>query len=170
MTTLLGVDLVGRPVLVAGGGPVAARKVSALAGDGAMVHVVSPMLCEALVDLVDEVTVRWSRREVSLDDVDGVWLVVSATGDAPVDRAVCARATAGGTFSICAGAADEGTARTPAVLDHAGLRVGVVSTGRPDPARTASVRDALSVHLETADLDLGPRRPLRLLTSGRMTA
>ena len=36
MTTLLGVDLVGRPVLVAGGGPVAATKAAALVADGAL--------------------------------------------------------------------------------------------------------------------------------------
>lgn len=170
MTTLLGVDLVGRPVLVAGGGPVAARKIAWLVADGALVHVVSPVLCETLADLVDGGTIRWSERTVSLDDVDGSWLVVAATGDAAVDRVLCARATSQRSFSICAGAADRGTARTPATSEHAGLRVGVVSTGRPDPARTASVRDALAAHLRSTEVDLGPRRPLRLLASGRMTA
>ena len=37
MTTLVGLEVEGRPVLVAGGGPVAARRATALAADGAVV-------------------------------------------------------------------------------------------------------------------------------------
>ncbi len=167
MTTLLGVDLVGRPVLVAGGGPVAATKAAALVADGALVHVVTPIVCEAMLDVVDEASVTWSQREVALDDVEGTWFVVAATGDALVDRGLCERATAARVFSVCAGASEHGTARNPAVTDHAGVRVGVVSTGRPDPARVVSVRNALAVHLETADLDLRARRR-QSATKGRV--
>jgi len=167
MTTLLGVDLVGRPVLVAGGGPVAATKASALVADGALVHVVTPIVCEAMLDVVDEASVTWSQREVTHDDVEGTWFVVAATGDALVDRGLCERATAARVFSVCAGASEHGTARNPAVTDHAGVRVGVVSTGRPDPARVVSVRNALAVHLETADLDLRARRR-QFATKGRV--
>ncbi|MGO1294869.1 MAG: NAD(P)-dependent oxidoreductase, partial [Cellulosimicrobium funkei] len=52
MTTLLGIDLAGRTVLVAGGGPVAARRARAMADDGAHVRVVAPHVCEDLRDLV----------------------------------------------------------------------------------------------------------------------
>ncbi len=52
MTTLLGLDLAGRTVLVAGGGPVAARRARAMADDGAHVRVVAPQVCEDLRDLV----------------------------------------------------------------------------------------------------------------------
>lgn len=158
MTTLLGVDLVGRPVLVAGGGPVAATKAAALVADGALVHVVTPIICEAMLDLVDDVSVTWSQREVRLEDVEGRWFVVAATGDGPVDRALCERATSGRIFSVCAGSSEHGTARNPAVTDHAGMRVGVISNGRPDPARVVSVRNALATHLETGNLDLRARR------------
>ena len=158
MTTLLGVDLVGRPVLVAGGGPVAATKAAALVADGALVHVVTPVVCEAMLELVDGAGVTWSQREVCVDDVAGTWFVVAATGDRLVDLDLCGRATAERVFSVCAGAAEHGTARNPAVTDHAGLRVGVLSTGRPDPARAVAVRNALAVHLQTSELDLRARR------------
>lgn len=168
MTTLLGVDLVGRPVLVAGGGPVAAAKAAALVADGALVHVVTPIVCEAMLELVDKASVTWSQREVALDDVDGTWFVVAATGDTSVDRGLCERATAARVFSVCAGASEHGTARNPAVTDHAGMRVGVVSTGHPDPGRVVAVRNALAVHLEGADLDLRPRRRRAKETPGRV--
>ncbi len=158
MTTLVGVELAGRPVLVAGGGPVAATKAEALVADGALVHVVTPVVCEAMLDLVDGAGVTWSQREVDVEDVAGTWFVVAATGDAEVDRALCRRATTERVFSVCAGASEHGTARNPAVTDHAGLRVGVVSLGRPDPARAVAVRNALAVHLASAQLDLRARR------------
>lgn len=167
MTTLLGVDLVGRPVLLAGGGPVAAAKAAALVADGALVHVVTPIVCEAMLDLVGQVSVTWSQREVALDDVAGKWFVVAATGDSSVDRGLCERATAARVFSVCAGSSEHGTARSPAITDHAGLRVGVVSVGPPDPARVVSVRNALAVHLETAELDLRARRR-QAATKGRV--
>ncbi len=159
-TTLLGVDLTDRRVLVAGGGPVAALKAGALAGDGAHVHVVAPQLCEDLRDLfaASPERLRWSDREVSAEDLDGVWLVVAATDDAAVNRELCAAATAQRIFSVCAGSAADGTARTPAMAEHAGLRVGVVSAGRPDPTRVVRTRNALSLHLQTADLDLRAAR------------
>ena len=158
MTTLLGVDLVGREVLVAGGGPVAATKTGALVADGAIVHVVSPDVCEEMQDLVELPGVTWSRREVEPADVAGRWFVVAATGDPRTDRDLCALATRERVFSVCAGSAEHGTARNPATTDHAGVRVGVVSTGRPDPARVVAVRNALAVHLATGDVDLRARR------------
>ncbi len=168
MTTLLGVDLVGRAVLVAGGGPVAAAKATALVADGALLHVVSPVVCEVMRDLVEQPSVTWSEREVELADVAGTWFVVAATGDRRTDRELCEQATAERVFSVCAGSAADGTAANPAVADHAGLRVGVVSVGRPDPARVVSVRDALALHLEAGDVDLRQRRRGAPGTPGRV--
>lgn len=158
MTTLLGVDLRGRRVLVAGGGPVAALKARGLAADGALVDVVSPVVCESLRDLIDEARVHWHPREVLPTDGDDAWLVIAATGDREVDTALCERATAHRVFSVCAGASEHGTARNPAVTEHAGVIVGVVSAARPDPGRVVRVRDALADHLASGGVDLRTRR------------
>ena len=48
VTTMLGLELTGRRVLVVGGGPVAARRVQSLLADAARVVVVAPQLCEVL--------------------------------------------------------------------------------------------------------------------------
>ncbi len=157
-TTLLGVDLTGRPVLVAGGGPVACLKASALARDGAVVHLVAPQVCEDLADLLATGVGTWSRREATVEDIQDSWLVVAATDDPAANRRLCAAATARRIFSVCAGSARDGTARNPALAEHAGLRVGVVSSGRPDPVRVVRTRDALALHLLTGDLDLRPVR------------
>jgi len=157
MTTMLGVDLTGRRVLVVGGGPVAARRVQALLADAARVVVVAPQLCEALVELRTWGELEWHAREVAAADLDGAWLVHTATGDRATDAAVVGWAHERQTFCIDAGAS-HGSARTPATTQHGEILVGVVSTGAPDPRRTQVVRDAISTHLREGHVDLRRHR------------
>lgn len=177
MTTLIGLDLAGRTVLVAGGGPVAARRARATWADGAVVRVVAPQLCEDLRDLVAEGAgrVTWAARDVREQDLDDAWLVVAATDDSGANRDVGAWAHARRTWCVNAGAAHEGSARTPATTRHGDVLVGVVTdvsaphatpvapgadTGPgPDPRRVRTVRDAIAEHLRAGGADRRRRRP-----------
>ncbi|WP_026075236.1 precorrin-2 dehydrogenase/sirohydrochlorin ferrochelatase family protein, partial [Cellulomonas massiliensis] len=147
MSTLLALDLLGHRVLVVGGGPVAARRAAALVADGAEVVVVAPDACEPMRELVERGDARWERRDVREDDLDGVWLVHTATGDRAADAAVGRWAAERRVFCVDAADAGRGTARTPATTTVGDVTVGVVSTGAPDPARSAAVRDALAATL-----------------------
>ncbi|GIG29987.1 uroporphyrinogen-III C-methyltransferase [Cellulomonas marina] len=161
MTTLLGLELAGRRVLVVGGGPVAARRAEALLADGAEVLVVAPELCEALAQVVRAGRVTWRAERVRPEHLDDAWLVHTATGVPAVDEAVVAWAAERRTFCVDAGGGDRpaaGTARTPATARRDGLLVGVVSTGGADPRRSVAVRDALLGHLDTGAVDLRRRR------------
>ncbi len=71
------IDLEGRDCLVAGGGEVALRKVRSLADYGAHVKVVAKEVCPGLRDTETDI----EEREVCASDVDGMCLVVDATGD-----------------------------------------------------------------------------------------
>ncbi|OJV57582.1 MAG: uroporphyrinogen-III C-methyltransferase [Cellulomonas sp. 73-145] len=158
MTTLLGIDLTDRPVLVVGGGPVAARRLAHLRDEGARITVVAPAVCEDVVALLDDV--RWEAREVREQDLDGMWLVHTATGSPLADAEVAGWAAARRIWCVNAGDATRGSARTPALTASGEVLVGVVSTGAPDPGRTAAVRDALAEHLRTgADLRRRRRPP-----------
>ncbi|RYV49656.1 uroporphyrinogen-III C-methyltransferase [Pengzhenrongella frigida] len=159
MTALLGLDLTGRRVLVAGGGPVAARRVRALVLDGADVLVVAPQVCEEIAELVGDRSIAWRTAEVAEGDLDGAWLVHTATGDRATDAAVAAWAAARRTWCINAGEASVGSARTPAVARVGEVVLGVVSAGAPDPRRSRTVRDALAEHLRSGGADLRRRRP-----------
>jgi uroporphyrin-III C-methyltransferase/precorrin-2 dehydrogenase/sirohydrochlorin ferrochelatase len=123
------------------------------------VTVVAPQLCEDLVDLVADAAVRWVAREVREDDLEGVWLVQAATDDRRTNEQVCRWATERRVWSVNAGDAAAGSARTPATTTTRDLVVGVASTGSPDPARVAAVRDALATALDEGAVDLRPRRP-----------
>jgi uroporphyrin-III C-methyltransferase/precorrin-2 dehydrogenase/sirohydrochlorin ferrochelatase len=166
MTTLVGLDVTGRPVLVAGGGPVAARRATALVDDGALVTVVAPALCEDLADRVQDGSIEWRDREVLESDLDGSWFVHAATGDPATNADVCRWATERRIWSVCASAVDDGTARTPATVEHGDLIVGVVSAGDPDPSLSRSVRDQLAQLLVSGAADLRSRRRRSPATSG----
>ncbi|WP_369794799.1 uroporphyrinogen-III C-methyltransferase [Cellulomonas sp. HZM] len=159
---LLGLELTGRAVLVAGGGPVAARRARALQDEGARVVVVAPDVCETLRDMALAGEVEHRARDVVADDLDGTWLAVTATGDASADRDVVRWAAERRVFCVDVGGTDRpaaGTARTPATAAVGDLLLGVVSTAAADPRRSAAVRDALVQHLCEGGVDLRRRRP-----------
>ncbi|MBB2922839.1 uroporphyrinogen-III C-methyltransferase [Cellulomonas cellasea] len=177
MTALLGLRLTGRRVVVAGGGPVAARLVQDLLVESPRVLVVAPQLCEALLDMHRWGLVEWRAAEVRAKDLDGAWLVQTATGDRATDAAVAGWAEERRVFCVTSGDVRGGTARTPATTRLGDVLVGVVATsagstagpstgtsgapGAPGPAdarRIAGVRDSIAAHLRRGGADLRHRR------------
>jgi uroporphyrin-III C-methyltransferase/precorrin-2 dehydrogenase/sirohydrochlorin ferrochelatase len=159
VTTLLGVDLVGRRVVVVGGGSVGTRRAAGLAAEGAHVVLVDPAPSPAARQLAAEPApgrVHLVERPITEHDVDAAWLVVAATAVPDVDTAVARWCEERRTWCVHGGS---GSARTVATTRHDGLVVGVVSDGEPDPRRVAVVRDALAQHLLSGAVDLRRRRP-----------
>ncbi|MBI4832196.1 MAG: bifunctional precorrin-2 dehydrogenase/sirohydrochlorin ferrochelatase [Candidatus Lindowbacteria bacterium] len=78
------------PVLVVGGGAVALRKIESLIVSGARVHVVSPQLLPE-IEALEEVQI--TKRAFRPRDLDGKFLVVSATNDRTVNESVAKAAT-----------------------------------------------------------------------------
>lgn len=157
MTTMLGVEVRGRTVLIAGGGPVAARRGRALLADGARVRFVAPWACEDVADLLanadPEDSVMWIPRDVRPGDLRDAWLVHAATDDPGVNRDVARWAEERRVWCVNAGEVAAGTARTPAVTRSGQVLVGVVSDAaephEADPRRTRTVRDAIAEHLRS---------------------
>ncbi len=177
----LGLRLDGRRVVVVGGGPVAARRTRGLLDAGAVVTVVSPFACEDLAELLTahgpgttghaaahgpaagparDGRLAWVRRDYLTGDLDGAWLVHTATGDARVDAEVAADAEADRVFCVTAGDAERATAWVPAVArtlvpgapGTAEAEVTVAVNAGRDPRRAVRVRDAVAALLETGEL------------------
>ncbi|WP_432548079.1 uroporphyrinogen-III C-methyltransferase [Kineococcus sp. SYSU DK004] len=149
----LHLDVTGRRVLVAGGGPVAARRAADLVTAGADVVVVAPQLCEDLADLAGAGALVHHARPAVAADVEGAWLVHTATGDPLTDSALAAAAEAQRTWCVRADDAAASTAWTPAVArrDLAGGGEVVVSvTAGRDPRRARRLRQALGRWLDGA--------------------
>jgi uroporphyrin-III C-methyltransferase/precorrin-2 dehydrogenase/sirohydrochlorin ferrochelatase len=149
-------DVAARRVVVVGGGPVAARRAGALADAAADLVVISPWLCEPLGDLVAAGRAEWRPRGYVDGDLEGAWLVHTATGDRLTDDAVAAAADTERIWCIRADDAERSNVWTPAVARVGEVLVAV--SGNRDPRRSVLLRNAVQTMLETGGLPLRRRR------------
>lgn len=156
--------LLGRSVLVVGGGPVAARRAKGLLDAGAQVTVVAPLACPAITDLAAAGLLTWAPRTYGTGDIDGAWFVQTATGDAAVDAQVAADAEAQRIWCVNASNHEASAAWTPAVATVDDVRIAVNAGG--DPRRAMVLRDAVATALATGDLPLRRRRVPATETAG----
>ena len=179
MTALMtGLDVRDRLVVLVGGGDVTARRAARLRDAGAVLRIVAPRLSDTMVGLLDSLAeetdssgrvpaVTWIPRRYRESDLDGAWLVHTATGVDLVDAEVAAAADRLRIWCVDAGHAPDGSARLAAQASEDsvdGVTLGVVSTGTPDPRRVVKVRDRLQEMLDTSALPTAPVRP----TAGRV--
>jgi len=153
----IGIQLDGKRVVVVGGGPVAARRASALVHAGALVTVIAPAASSALLALLSTGALTWREREYQTGDLDGAWLVHTATGDSTADSQVSADAERNRVWCVNAGDRTEATAWMPAVLRREDVTVSVAAGG--DPRRAIALRDAIGEQLDGHRLPTARLRP-----------
>ncbi|MFV0257182.1 MAG: bifunctional precorrin-2 dehydrogenase/sirohydrochlorin ferrochelatase [Acidimicrobiales bacterium] len=134
----------GRSVLVVGAGRIAARKAAPLVAAGAEVTVVAPEHTPAM-DAVP-VTAR-RRRPFTPDDLEGVRLVITATGDPTVDGAVFAEAERRRVWCNAADDPAHCSVILPAVTRRHGVTV-AISTGGRSPAVASWLRRRIDALLD----------------------
>ncbi|SEP24812.1 uroporphyrinogen-III C-methyltransferase [Trujillonella endophytica] len=154
----IGLRLLGRRVVVVGGGQVAHRRVAGLLEARADVVLVSPEVTPALEAFVAPGSLTWIRRRYSSGDLEGAWYAVAATDDREVNAAVAAEAERNRIF--CARADDRAASSvwTPAVGRQGDLVIGIHGGG--DPQRAVSVRDAVLAGLADGSIADRVARPV----------
>lgn len=140
------VQLTGAPVLVVGGGEIAARKISLLCRAGASVHIVAPEPGAATRALIDAHQLRFSARAYVRQDIHGARLVVSATDDAAVNAEVYADCIAAGVLINSVDRPERSNVIFPAIIDRSPVLV-AVSTGGASPTLARTVRGWLEARL-----------------------
>jgi siroheme synthase-like protein len=131
--------LEGRRCLVVGGGSVAARKAESLLASGAAVHVIAPNVS----DEVKALPVTFDERPYHHGDADGYRLVIAATDDSDVNRAVYLDGEAAGVWVNGADDPVHCSFTLPSVLRRGDLIVTVGTSGR-SPALARWLRDQLA--------------------------
>lgn len=150
-------DIAGRSALVVGGGPIGTRRAKTLLAAGADVHVIAPDGTEELLALAEARKLTWHEREFMPDDLERMWLVITATANDEIDRRVAVLCEGRGVWCVNSGVSQQGTARMPAVAT--GLDgVAVAVSGGRDPGRAKAIRDAVHQGLNDGSLPTRPHR------------
>ena len=84
----INLDIQNRNCLVVGAGSVGTRKVMTLLKCGAKVTVVSPVISESLQDLQKTASLTLKARPYRTADLEGMFLVIGATDDEPLNRQI----------------------------------------------------------------------------------
>jgi len=136
----------GLPVVVVGGGPVAAGKLDGLLEAGARVTVIAPEICEPIrACAARHPGLALVHRGFVAGDLDGArWVVAAATPE--VNRAVSAAATARGLFVNAVDDVASASAFLGGVVRRGSVTV-AISTGGLAPALAGLLREALDAVL-----------------------
>ncbi len=135
-------DLRDKLVAVIGGGRVAARKVASLLEVGAWVRLVAPDLAPDTEAQAGHPDVELRRREFRPGDLDGAALVICATDNQVLNRAVAAEADKRGLFVNIVDVPPLCSFIVPAVVRRGELTL-AVSTGGASPAAARRLRERL---------------------------
>ena len=140
-------DLAGKPVLLVGGGEVAARKYSLLGEAGAVVTIVAPQLGSELAEAVSRGAAAHVARVFEIADVHGQWLVVAATDDRAVNAAVAGAANAARIPCNVVDDRELSSFIMPAIIDRSPVQI-AVSTGGTSPVLARLIRERLETLLD----------------------
>jgi len=135
-----------RPVLVVGGGRVAARKVELLRRTGAKITVVAPELADELRALATQGELQYVNTVFSPEHVTGTAAVVAATGVPEVNAAVSAAAR---EQNIPVNAVDDPAVSTfifPAIVDRSPILI-AISSGGQAPVLARRIREQMEAFL-----------------------
>jgi siroheme synthase-like protein len=136
-------DLHDVPVLVVGGGRIGARKAEGLAAAGALVRLVAAEVSEHVeVGRFDDVR----ARPFEPSDLDGMRLVVTATGDEQLDAAISEQARSRGIWTNAADQPVDCEFILPAIARRGRVTV-AVSTDGSSPALARELRNVIDEFL-----------------------
>jgi precorrin-2 dehydrogenase/sirohydrochlorin ferrochelatase len=135
----ISLNLEGAKCLVVGGGNVAFRKVESLMASGATVKVVSPEVASE-IDALDGVEII--RRKFRVDDLEGIFLVISATDNREVNEQVADAARERGMLVNVVDVPDLCNFYVNAQVRRGDLTISV-STGGASPAMARRIREEL---------------------------
>ncbi|MBN6031649.1 siroheme synthase CysG [Pantoea ananatis] len=139
-------DLAGRPVLVVGGGDIAARKIELLRRAGARIQIASRELCPELQALRDEQQLEWLATSFEPAQLDKVFLVIAATDDNALNAQVYDEANARHKLVNVVDDQPKCSFIFPSIVDRSPLVVAISSSGTA-PVLARMLREKLETLL-----------------------
>jgi precorrin-2 dehydrogenase/sirohydrochlorin ferrochelatase len=143
--------LTGRPCIVIGAGNLAESKIESLRAAHARVLVIASEARPRIVELAEAGEIEWTRREYRAGDLVGQFLVVAATNNPAVNRAVYREAV---EENVLCNAVDDPPFCDfyfPSVVRRGDLQI-AISTAGASPALAQRLRKEINAQLP---LDVG---------------
>lgn len=137
---LIGLD--ARQTIVIGGGNIATRKVEGLLSTGARIRVISPLLTPELRRLADAGKVDFLSRSYQQGDLENAYLVIAATNDSDVNRAVWEEARQRGCLINVVDDPQHSNFILPAVVQRGEMSI-AITTGGNSPALARRLRERI---------------------------
>jgi uroporphyrin-III C-methyltransferase/precorrin-2 dehydrogenase/sirohydrochlorin ferrochelatase len=142
-------DIKAKPVLLVGGGDIAARKFALLSEAGARITVVAPELGDELRAAQERGAFVHLQRPFAASDLEGQWLAIAATNDRQVNARVSEVA---GVARIPCNVVDDRELSSfimPAIIDRSPVQI-AVSTGGTSPVLARLIRERLETLLDSS--------------------
>lgn len=145
--------LQNQPVLLVGGGAVAARKFALLQAAGADITVIAPTLGYALSAAESRNELRWIKTLFIAEHVEGARLVIAASDDPQANARVARAADARGIFVNVVDDTAHSSAIVPAIIDRSPILV-AISSGGASPVLATDIRGRIEALLEPSIAEL----------------
>lgn len=146
--------LKGRKALVVGAGGIAALRVKHLLGAGAHVTVISPEADAEIEELARVKSIVLLRRRFKRSDLSrNFFIVIAATNDSSVQRAVFEEAERHGILCNVVDKPSRCNFYTPAVVQRGELKIAISTSGR-SPSLAGKLREYLEVAIPENAADL----------------
>ncbi len=137
-----------RPVLVIGGGEIAARKITFLLRAEAKVHIVAETLMPELAEKVEREEIQWRATVFEERQLDDVFLVIAATDDDELNQRVYVAANA--RYRLVNVVDNQALCSFvfPSIVDRSPLLVAISSSGKA-PVLSRILREKIEALLPT---------------------
>jgi precorrin-2 dehydrogenase/sirohydrochlorin ferrochelatase len=147
-------DLVGRSCIVVGAGHIASRKIQALLAAHAHVTVIAPRVSDRVTRQADKGQLVLVQRPFEPSDLDGAFLVLTATDDAAVNQRVADEARQRGVLVNSADDPPNCDFILPAVVRRGSVQIAITTGGR-SPALARHLRQRIETLIPPAYEQLG---------------
>ncbi|MFA5703493.1 MAG: siroheme synthase CysG [Advenella sp.] len=122
-------DLNNRPVLVIGGGHVAARKIASLLKAGALVRMAAHALCDEVTQWVKEGRVSHIAGSFQAEQLNDVFLVIGATDNPELNRQIASEAEQRQKLVNIVDTQELCSFILPSVIDRSPIQIAISSQG-----------------------------------------
>lgn len=143
------VELKERPVLLVGGGHVAARKALLLLRAGARLRVIAPQLCDELHLAYQQDKIEWVSAKYQSEHLLGMMLVIVATDDSVLNQQVYLDAQARHIFVNVVDSQPQCSFIFPAIIDRNPILIAISSAGKA-PVLVRMIREKLEALLPSS--------------------